>query len=81
MFKKIIDKIWQLKMPKKYRNYTDEELGEEYEVMRMELAALSENPDNDGQMFLDFLEKNEDLIYAMEILQRRRFEEFLASRK
>ena len=80
MLKKVTEKIKKVQMPKKYRQYTDEEILKEYNEMRQELAGLSKDPDYDGEMLLQFLQKNEDLIGAVEVLEKRCFEEKLSEK-
>lgn len=67
-------------MPKDYRDYTDQELFEEYEAMREEFAKMTFAPDSDGTELLDFLEKNKDLIDAVGVVDKKRFEEKLAEK-
>lgn len=69
-----------MKTPKKYREYTQEELMKEYDEMREEFAGLSKNPDSDGEELLQFLEKNQDLINAVGVRERQYLEERLSKK-
>ncbi len=78
MFKKLSDEMWKRKRPKKYREYSEEKLHEEYDKMREEFAKMAETPDYTGEKLLDFLEKNQDLIDAVGVVDRKHWEEKLS---
>lgn len=81
MLEKLTDAVWKMKRPKQYREHTEEELMKEYDVMREELARLSQHSEYTGEELLAFLEQNQDLITAVEVVEKQKMDALLSKKK
>lgn len=73
-FKDFKEKMWRRKLPKEFRNCTDEEMTEHINRLREEFSRLDKDTCTEEEL-LCFLLRNEKLLMAMEVIQQYQFEQ------
>lgn len=81
MFEKLTDAYWRFKMPKSYRERTEAEIRQEYEMMREEFLGMMERKERTTEELLDYLDDHQELISAIDVVDKRYFYKLMRRKK